>query len=170
MPVPVQSATTGCAHLHYAISDASATELDIINEVLEAAVTGWKLSPRVLRLSLPSLRYSAADLQVMRVRLIAECGTPVGFSCTEPADPHDKPPGRHALMLHGLYVLPRRQRMGIGACLLADVEAIARAGGYACLTTRAWRESSTFFTALGFVPCAPAEPSAWPRPLWRALD
>jgi GNAT superfamily N-acetyltransferase len=144
--------------------------LDTINAILEAAVTGWGLPARVLRLSLPSLRYSSTDLQAMRARLIADRGTPVGFSCTEPADPDDQPAGHHALMLHGLYVLPGRQRAGIGARLLADVEAIARAGAYACLTTRAWRESSAFFTALGFVPCEPAEPSVWPRPLWRALD
>ncbi len=169
MPTSPRAATAP-VHSRYVIRDADVADLDTINGILEAAVSGWGLSARVLRLSLPSLRYDEMDVRTMRARLITDHGTPVGFSCTEPADPHD-PSGNHrSLTLHGLYVLPRRQRTGIGARLLADVEALARAEGYAALATRAWRESSAFFTAHGFIPCAPGEPSLWPRPLWRALD
>lgn len=152
------------------ISDASVADLDTINGILEAAVSSWGLPARVLRLSLPSLRYDATDLRTMRARLCTDHGTAVGFSCVELAGPGAITAGRGSLMLHGLYVLPLQQRKGIGTLLLADVLAFARAEAYAKLTTRAWRESYAFFAAHGFIPCNPGESSLWPRPLWRALD
>jgi GNAT superfamily N-acetyltransferase len=163
MHAPAKSDTRAAAPSRYLIGDAGVADLEVINGILEAAVSGWGLSARVLRLTLPSLRYDPADLPTMHARVLSDRGTPVGFSCTEPAE-------RRSLMLHGLYVLPRRQRRGIGARLLADALALARAAGYAHLATRAWRESHAFFLAQGFVPTEPGEPLLWPRPLRRALD
>lgn len=152
------------------VTDASVTDLDTINGILEAAVGSWGLPARVLRLSLSSLRYDPMDLRTMRARLCTDHGTPVGFSCVEPADPGTISAGRGSLMVHGLYVLPPQQRKGIGSRLLADVLAFAREQAYARLTTRAWREAYGFFASHGFDPDEPEASSLWPRPLWRALD
>lgn len=170
MQKPAQSATGAANRSRYLIREAGVADLEPINAILEAAISAWGLPERVLRLSLPSLRYDATDLRTMRARLLTDHGAPVGFSCTEPAEPGDDTAGRRSLMLHGLYVLPRRQRSGIGTRLLADALALAQADGYTHLETRAWRESNAFFTAHGFVPVEPGESSRWPRPLWRALD
>lgn len=46
---------------------ASAADPDTVNQVVEAALRRWDLPERVLRLTLPSFRYSRDDLEHMHL-------------------------------------------------------------------------------------------------------
>ena len=98
----------------------SADESDLIgiNAVIERAVMSWDLPERVKRLSLPSYRYQADDLDHLEL-WVAEAPRVgiVGVAAWEPAAAGDTPEGKRALLLHGLYIAPDRQR---GVSVLAS--------------------------------------------------
>ena len=119
------------------ITDAGLADLDTINGILEAAVTGWGLPARVLRLSLPGLRYTPIDFRTMRARLLTEHGTALGFSCVEPAAAGTFPGSHRALLLHGLYVAPARQRARRTSSLRASTNSTNSTNSRPLPTTRA---------------------------------
>jgi GNAT superfamily N-acetyltransferase len=128
----------------------SAADLDAINRVVEAAVMTWDLPERVKRLSLSSYRYQPHDLEHLELLVAEEADRGiVGVAAWEPADPRDAPPETRALLLHGLYVAPKRQRRGIGARVLEAAETAARAQGFDALLVKAQPSAEAFFRARG---------------------
>lgn len=129
---------------------ATPADLDPVNAVVEAAVMSWSLPERVKRLSLPSYRYHAHDLDHLHL-VVAETSAEgiVGVAAWEPADPGDAPVGTKALLLHGIYVLPELQRGGIGSRLLEAAVEAARHAGYDGLLVKANPDAQAFFAARG---------------------
>lgn len=129
---------------------ATPTDLDAVNAVIERAVMTWQLPERVKRLTLPSYRYNAHNLEHLEMVLAEDADRAViGVAAWEPASPADAPPGRRALLLHGLYVDPGRQRRGAGGCLLDAAVAAAREQGFDGLLVKARPEAEGFFFARG---------------------
>ena len=127
-------------------------DLPAINAVIEAAVMGWSLPERVKRLSLPSYRYDAIDLDHLDVAVAQAGDAIVGVATWEPAEPADIPERQDAQLLHGLYVHPAWQRRGVGRRLLEAVRDAARAEGADGLLVKAQPEARAFFSAAGLEP------------------
>lgn len=138
--------------LHTTVIDPSESELAQINAVVEAALMGWNLSPRVKRLVLPSYRYGAADLchLAFGVARSAVGGPIIGVAAWEVAARSDCPPDRSGLLLHGLYVDPQHQRQGIGSSLLQLANDQAAAKKCDGLLVKAQRDAQGFFETNGF--------------------
>ena len=132
------------------IRPAVEADLDSINRVIKAAVMTWELPERVKRLSLPSYYYTALDLEHLDI-IVAEDDQQhiIGVAAWEPADARDTPAGSSALLLHGLYVDPPRQRQGIGRRLFEAAETAAGRHQYHGLLTRVQETASGFFLAQG---------------------
>lgn len=138
----------------------AADDLPALNAVVEAAVLSWDLAERVKRLALPSYRYTAHDLEHLGFVVARDepQGRPIGVAAWEDAAPGSCPPGRSALLLHGLYVLPDRQGAGVGSALLREVLAEAAAQGRDGVLVRAQREAEGFFRRHGFERLDVADP------------
>ena len=155
------------------IRQGAPADLPAINDVVEAAVMAWPLPPRLRRLSVPVLRYDAADMADYELLLGHRGGQLAGIAawCARPA-PGAAASGlpAHAL-LHGLYVNPAQQRQGIGRSLQ---EAVARRAGEARLEgilVKAERVSREYFARCGYqtLPIEDDPPSAYPYRFWMAL-
>jgi GNAT superfamily N-acetyltransferase len=146
-------------------------DLDRINALIGRAVMTWALPERVKRLALPVYRYDRQDLEHLSI-LVAEEGSAalVGVAAWEPADPRDCPQGRHGLLLHGLYVDPDRQGLGLGSRLLAAAASAAREQGYEGLLVKAQADAVGFFRARGLEPLACEDPDRdYPNRFWMDL-
>ena len=147
-------------------------DLPGVNRLIGAAVMDWDLPERVKRLSLPSYRYSEQDLQHLSL-LVAEHANRglVGVAAWEPADPADVPGNGQTLLLHGLYVLPKLQRGGIGSRLVERVERIGSEKGFEGLLVKAQIRAAGFFRALGMT-SLPVRDSArdYPHRFWKPLS
>ena len=161
----------GAAANGTALRPATPADLKAINGVVERAVMSWDLPERVKRLSLPAYRYHAHDLDVMGFLVAEDTGVVVGVAAWEPAAASSLPPGRTGLLLHGLYVAPRRQGRGIGAALLAAVEGRAAAAGLDGVLVKAQRGAAGFFVAQGMTALAPAAEAAgaYPHRYWKPV-
>ena len=154
------------------VRHAGLDDLSTVNAIVDGAIDTWQLPERVRRLSAPSLRYGRVDLSHMEILLAEdETGQAVGAAALEHADAVDTPEACSALLLHGLYVTPARQRRGVGASMVCHVMGIARARGVEGVSTRVWRESEAFFVALGFAAFGDAaKASRHPRRMWKPLS
>lgn len=130
------------------IRAATLSDLAAINDIIERAAMCWLLPGRVKRLALPSYRYHSHDLDHMEL-VVAECGTLCGVAGWEAADPHDLPPDKTGLLLHGLYVDPPHHHQGIGRQLLKAAADAATRGGYDGLLVKAQAGAEGFFGACG---------------------
>lgn len=150
---------------------ATTTDLAAANRVIEAAVMSWDLPERVKRLSLPSYRYHAHDLEHLDLLVADEPSVGiVGVAAWEPADPKDTPKGSRALLLHGLYVAPDRHRRGIGSRLLKAAEAIARDRGYDGVLVKAQPSAEDFFVSQGLERLAVLDAARdYPHRFWKRL-
>ena len=127
--------------------------LDTVNRVVEKAVGTWSLAERVRRLVLPSLLYHEIDLQHMRFLVLDdEEGEAAAVAVWEEASFEGENQSARSVQLHGLYVLPRWQRQGLGSSLLEFVSLWTGRRDIAGITARAWRESEPFFRLNGFEP------------------
>jgi L-amino acid N-acyltransferase YncA len=134
----------------FRLRQAHANDLPAVNGVIERAIAGWKLPERVKRLSLPSYRYQAHDLDHLHI-VVAE-GTSrelVGLAAWEPANPRDLPAGLRGLLLHGLYVDPAHQHRGAGRQLLDAARSAAQAHGLDGVLVKAQADANGFFEACG---------------------
>ncbi len=150
---------------------ATPADLPAINQVIEAAVMTWDLPERVKRLSLPSYRYDAIDLRHL-ILLVAESPTAgiIGVAAWEGAAAKDCPPGRTALLLHGLYVDPAAQGQGVGSRLLTAAEGAARRARVDGLLVKAQADATGFFARHGMVALPADEPSnQYGRRYWKPL-
>ena len=134
-------------------------DLDQINAVIGRAVMTWALPERVKRLALPVYHYDQQDLEHLSI-LVAEdaAAAVVGVAAWESAEARDCPQGRRGLLLHGLYVDPDRQRLGLGSRLLAAAESAARDQRYDGLLVKAQADALGFFRARGLEPLACEDP------------
>jgi predicted N-acetyltransferase YhbS len=139
---------------------ATSRDLPAVNQVIDAAVMGWQLPERVKRLALPSYRYDALDLDHLDIRVVEEgAGDITGVVACEPANPADLPAGMTGLLLHGLYVHPRRQRQGVGRQLFRAAEERVRQGGYDGLLVKAQPDARGFFEARGMTRLDSGDPA-----------
>ena len=131
----------------------------------------WQLPERVKRISLPMYQYCEHDLEHLQI-IVAETGecTMAGIASIEAADVADGPQGHKAALLHGIYVDPRRHRMGIGTRLLKHMQTIASSRGFDGLLVKASHEATSFFDARGFTKL-PIEDSSrdYPYRYWKLL-
>lgn len=131
----------------------------IINWVVEQAIRSWKVADRVRRLALPSLRYSESDLRDMTfVLLDDDKGEAVATAAWEKSETSGSANESRNVLLHGLYVLPRWQRRGLGSSLLEFVVLWAAINGIDSVNVRAWREAQPFFRRHGFQPLNTQQP------------
>ena len=146
-------------------------DLDQINALIGRAVMTWALPERVKRLALPVYHYDRQDLEHLRI-LVAEEGASAlaGVAAWEPAEARDCPPGRRWLLLHGLYVDPDRQGLGLGSRLLAAAADAAREQGCDGLLVKAQADAVGFFRARGLEPLACEDPDRdYPNRFWMDL-
>ncbi len=151
---------------------ATGADLDVVNCVVDQAVSSWGLPARVQRLATPALHYDATDLAHMQVILLSESdGSGVGVAAWEEAGRHEAPQQVRSVLLHGLYVVPAYQRMGLGSRLAGLVAQWSVERGFGGVTVRAWRESLPFFTAIGFEPLERADTAGlYPKRLWKPVN
>jgi GNAT superfamily N-acetyltransferase len=129
-----------------------ADDLEAVNRVIETAVMGWDLPDRLKRLSLPLYRYTPQDLVHLNLLLAVDWSEGVvGVAAVEPAEGSSFCPARSALLLHGLYVTPRRQGKGIGGALLNGVTSALSGSERDGLLVKAHSSAAGFFEAQGFV-------------------
>jgi len=139
------------ASYHYVEGTPDVAQLPGINAVVEAALMTWSLPERVKRLALPSYRYTEADLEHLGLATARDAqGGVIAVAAWEPAAPGDGPPGRKALLLHGLYVHPLHQRRGIGTALLRRALQAAAANGSDGLLVKAQHGAEAFFAGAAF--------------------
>lgn len=140
------------------VRPAGADDLAALNGVVERAVMTWRMAERVKRLSLPSYRYHARDLDHLHL-VVAEdpLHAIVGVAAWEPATPRDLPDGRRGLLLHGLYV---------DAATVA-----ARTAGYDGVLVKAQADARGFFAGRGLHPLPARDPARdSPHRFWLALQ
>lgn len=143
-------------------------DLERINVLIGRAVMTWALPERVKRLALPLYHYDRQDLEHLRILVATEGSAAlVGVAAWEPADPRDCPQGRRGLLLHGLYVDPDRQGLGLGSRLLAAAASAARDQRYDGLLVKAQADAVGFFRARGLEPLPCEEPNRdYPNRFW----
>ncbi len=141
----------------------------MINQILQEAVSRWRLTDRLLRLTLPLLRYQDEDFKTMSISMVAENKEPLGFVSW-----HHFQTTRHStpgsLSLHGLYIRPEAQARGIGKQLLSYAERHALSVGASLLELKAWRDAESYFRKLGFVAKdSIKQEKQYPIPLYREI-
>ena len=166
-PAAVES---GDASFH--LRTAKAEDLDAINRVVVEATTSWGLPARVHRLATPALTYDAIDLAHMTIVLLGDSNRGgIGIAAWEEASRHQAPDHCRAVLLHGLYVVPRYQRMGLGKELSGFVLEWADQRGFDGVVVRAWRDALPFFRSIGFAPFTDAgQADRDPRQLWKPVQ
>lgn len=129
---------------------ASTADLDGINRTIEAAVHTWDLPDRVKRLAMPSYRYDPVDLDQLTVVVACDASDEIkGVVAWEPADVAG------ALSVHGLYVQPDHQRLGLGSRLLEAARSAAADRGMTEIRVKAQGDARPFFERLGFATVEP---------------
>ena len=159
---PDQSTATATAAPVSAIDlrPAGSADLDAINRVVEAALMSWPLPARVKRLSLPSYRYSAVDLEHLEMVVALDRHQQIiGVAAWEEADTVDVPGDRKALLLHGIYVDPSCHRQGVGRELYRCAERAVRQYGYGGLLVKAQQSANGFFMSQGMSRLQAEDPS-----------
>ncbi len=154
------------------IRPAEATELDVVNRVVEQAIMGWELPERVKRLALPSYRYTTFDMHHMELWLAEgpDIGV-LGLVAWEPADPQESPDGETAMLLHGIFVAPSNQHQGIGSRLLQTVEKTARAANFTGILVKAQTDAVGFFRALDYSQLSTDNPDRnYPNRYWKSVS
>ncbi|MGB5718610.1 MAG: GNAT family N-acetyltransferase [Gammaproteobacteria bacterium] len=133
------------------IRHAKQADLGSINRVIEAALMTWVIPERVKRLSLPSYRYGALDLDHFEIMLAEDDReNTMGIAAWEQAFEKDIPAGNNrALLLHGIYVKPSHHRQGIGRQLFKAAEEAVCKQQHDGLLVKAQQGASGFFIAQG---------------------
>ena len=146
----------------------TAAELPRVNLVITSAVNSWNLTDRLKRLSLPLLHYDAIDLDHFEIILYARDDWPIAVAAWQPGASYFDLCGTRSTLLHGLFVRPHRQNLGIGK-EMQDV-VLKRAGdlGYEGLFVKSHRLSAEYFAKHGYVR-RPDPVSDYPYQFWKAI-
>lgn len=147
------------------------SDIDGINQVIEAAITTWSLPERVKRLALSSYRYSSVDLDHLEAVVAEDEGQHIiGIAAWEPADAKDAPAGCRALLLHGIYVHPSHQHQGVGARLFEAAEKAVKKQGYDGLLVKAQEHANGFFRSRGMQGLQVEDPARhYANRYWKAM-
>jgi GNAT superfamily N-acetyltransferase len=131
------------------------------------AIMTWDLPDRVKRLSAPSYRYHAHDLEHLTLVIAEDSGDMMGIATWEAAEPADVPSDHRGLLLHGIYVHPEHHRQGAGSRLLAVALQAGREDGYDGLRVKANKDAQGFFAAKGLQPLPVKRPGRdYPYRFW----
>lgn len=129
------------------IQAASLDDLTAINQVIESAVMNWHLPERVKRLSLSSMTYTEADYAYYQF-VKALCNNTI---CGVLVLDHDTYRPEKTSLLHGLYVSPDNQRLGVGSKLIKEAERLSILAGSEHITVKAQKDAQGFFLSKGMV-------------------
>lgn len=151
---------------------AGAQDLNELNRVVEQAIMSWRLPERVKRLALPSYRYSELDMQHMEILVAVEPNKAlIGLAAWELSDKQDDLDEGPAILLHGIYVLPKYQRHGIGSHLLGMVEETARSAGLSGILVKVQSDAVGFFRAKGYSQLPTHHlTTEFPNRYWKSID
>ncbi len=149
------------------LRQGTVNDLQAVNAVIGAAIMTWDLPERVKRLSAPSYRYHAQDLEHLTL-MVAESavGELIGIAAWEPAETGDTPEQQKGLLLHGIYVDPKLHHQGIGGRLLEAALEAGRHGDYDGLLVRASKDAQGFFAAHGLQQLSVRKPGDYPHRYW----
>ena len=153
------------------IRAATVTDLAAVNAIIEACVMAWDLPERVKRLSLDSYRYDEHDLAQFDIFVaIDDRGEVIGVAALGQADARDLPAEQTGLLLYGIYVMPTRQRGGVGMLLLRHALEQARNRGMDGLLVKAQVDANRYFAAKGFTSLPVADPVRdYPHRWWKTV-
>ncbi len=132
------------------LREIGATELDMANHMVTAAIETWDMPPRLRRLVAGTHRYEAGDFQTMRLFLLqTQSEETAGVLAVEdyPGTEADCPD--RVLLLHGLYIHPEHQHRGIGRAAVAATRRLALDNGFAGVLVKAHASANAFFAGLG---------------------
>lgn len=102
----------------WTIESAAARDLPGINRVIAAAINAWTVSDPVKRLALPLYHYELADLEDLHIEKAVDTqGIILGVIAWGAVGPEDKLGREGEALLHGIYVDPACQGLGIGKSL-----------------------------------------------------
>lgn len=136
---------------------ADKDDLRSINQVIEKALMTWKLPGRVKRLVLPSYFYDEVDLEHFIVFVATENDSIIGVATLDTQSQRVEG-GYSALLLHGIFIDPARQRSGIGSQLLEYAEDIASGHKADALIVKVQKDAEEFFKAKGLKKLAVKDP------------
>ena len=132
------------------IESAAARDLPGINRVIAAAISAWTVSDRVKRLALPLYHYELADLEDLQIdKVLDSLGTIVGVIAWGAVGPEDTLGREGEALLHGIYVAPTHQGLGVGKFLLEHAKQQAQRCGYRGFIIKASKDAVRFFEHLG---------------------
>ena len=151
--------------MQYEFRTADDGDLDAINAVIEAAISGWSVTDRVKRLALPIYRYDRHDLAHLQIDQLFHGGALAGVVAWEAAGPEDTTGRNREALLHGIYVRPEYQGSGTGRLLLQHASLAAAAAGFAGFIVKASRDATGFFERMGLQPVR-SEAQDYPYLFW----
>ncbi|HEY9202384.1 MAG TPA: GNAT family N-acetyltransferase [Gammaproteobacteria bacterium] len=150
---------------------ATISDLEGINSVIASALMSWQLAERVKRLSLASHQYTEFDFKHLQFVVAQTDNTLqiIGVAAWEDADALNTPQGKHALLLHGLYVDPAHHRQGIGQALFERAQQAAIAQHYDGLLVKAQADARGFFIAQGMQPLLQENDRQYGNRFWKPM-
>ena len=129
-------------------------DLTSINHVIEQAVMSWPLAERLKRLSLNVLLYDATDLQHYSGIVAIANDDIIAITMWDEDHTHS--------LLHGLYVQPAHQALGIGRQLIERVAEAVRQVGGDHLYIKAERVSCSYFEQMGLTRVESTDEAQYP--------
>jgi GNAT superfamily N-acetyltransferase len=148
------------------IDSAGARDLPKINRVISAAINAWTVSDRVKRLALPLYHYDQADLEDLHIEKSLDThGTILGVIAWGAVGPEDTLGRAGEAVLHGIYVEPAFQGLGVGKALLEHAVRHAAVARYRGFIIKASKDAVRFFEQLGCIREEDA-PNAYPYLFW----
>ena len=153
------------------ITLATKNDLPTINKIIEAAIMRWDLPERVKRLSIPSYFYNEQDLQHLEIVVAKQDDSVIAVASWEPAENTDTPGNQAGLLLHGLYVHPDYQNLGIGKKLLNAAKNAVRNKGLNGLLVKAQADAVAYFIKQGMSEVEIQNTSRdYAHRLWKAIS
>ena len=136
----------------WTIDSAAARDLPGINRVIAAAINAWTVSERVKRLALPLYHYELADLNDLHIEKAMDTqGIILGVIAWGAVGPEATSGREGEALLHGIYVDPPFQGLGVGKTLLDHAEEQAEHCGYRGFIIKASKDAVRFFERLGCI-------------------
>lgn len=132
------------------VEPVTVAQLDIVNEIIAAAVLGWPMAARLKRMAVGVLTYDALDIREMEMLLARVDGVAVGVAAWDAVTALHGRAGWRGALLHGLYVHPAWQGNGSGAALQQRVAGRAADLGFDALVVKSERVSVGYFERCGY--------------------